>query len=164
MVSFRVGCQRSAALHPCPSARPGGGKCKGRVAEGDHPVCTSPFPHRPCVRTPGAEDRGYGARSLARARGRRPLSCGPLRRALPHSLTSDRPSSGALRGVPARRGGGERSALARAGRRQGKAFPSNPSTVNFLAASWRCGRNGPGRDAAGHVGADRSDRSCRECL
>jgi RES domain len=34
-------CQRCAALHPCPSARPGVARARAAGAEGDHPACTS---------------------------------------------------------------------------------------------------------------------------
>ena len=36
-----LGVERSAALQPCPSARPGGARCKGGRAVGHHPACTS---------------------------------------------------------------------------------------------------------------------------
>ena len=36
-----LGLERSAALQPCPSARPGGARCKGGRAVGHHPACTS---------------------------------------------------------------------------------------------------------------------------
>ncbi len=38
---YGLGLQRSAALQPWPSPRPGGARRKGGRAEGDHPACTS---------------------------------------------------------------------------------------------------------------------------
>src|SRR3546814_177358 len=38
---YGLGLERSAALQPWPSPRPGGARRKGGRAEGDHPACTS---------------------------------------------------------------------------------------------------------------------------
>src|SRR6266849_10170493 len=40
--SYWAGLKRSAALQPCPSARPGVQGARAAGTEGDHPACTSP--------------------------------------------------------------------------------------------------------------------------
>ena len=74
VASSLSGCQRSAALHPCPSARPGGSKGRGGAREGDHPACTGPGynPGRGRLGIPGPASGLKPAVPSARE-GRRPL-------------------------------------------------------------------------------------------
>src|SRR6266566_908722 len=68
---YGLGLKRSAALQPCPSARPGVQGARAAGTEGDHPACTSPG------RGSGARKVGETVpderqRSLAPRRGQRP--------------------------------------------------------------------------------------------
>jgi hypothetical protein len=78
--------QRSAALHLCPSARPGVASARAAAGEGDHPPFRATRQGRP-AQAEGAEGRGYPGRRRAkaraplRARGRRaPLAAAAGRR------------------------------------------------------------------------------------
>ena len=63
----------SAALHPCPSARPGVARGRAAAREGDHPACTSPGLIRGAEGRDTLADERARARDPFRARGAAPL-------------------------------------------------------------------------------------------